>query len=312
MSARLSLSSTQRATAPVPTNLPRNFAGTSSEYGLLREVLLASPQHLTIVPCNKVSESALEEGRSSCGIRASAQHRGLLEALLASGVRVRTVKPVAGLPDLAFTRDTSLMTPWGLIGLRPGASHRRAEVDAILATAREAGLPLLGRVAEGRVEGGDVCLLRPGRLVIGISQRRTDEAGARSLAQFFERCGWTVTMTPVDPDLLHLDTHFCVVDHNLALGCIEKLQPEFLAMLDQLGIEVLPVSLEEVAALGCNVLALGGKRIVSAGSAPRVDDVLRGRGFEVEAVQLDEFTQCGGGVHCLTMPLRRNEPATED
>ena len=27
--------------------------------------------------------------------------------------------------------------------------------------------------------------------------------------------------------------------------------------------------------------------------------------FEVLTVPLGEFTQCGGGVHCLTMPLRR-------
>jgi N-dimethylarginine dimethylaminohydrolase len=112
----------------------------------------------------------------------------------------------------------------------------------------------------------------------------------------------------VDPDLLHLDTHFCMVDHRLALACTDKLQPDFLSFLGELGIELLPVKLEEVPTLGCNVLALGGKRIISAGSAPRVDDLLRQRGFEVDVVQLDEFTQCGGGVHCLTMPLSRNSP----
>src|SRR4028118_794477 len=115
-------------------------------------------------------------------------------------------------------------------------------------------------------------------------------------------------MTPVDPDLLHLDTHFCMLSDTLALACIEKLQPEFLALLDQLNVELVPVNVDEVATLGCNVLALGGKRIISTGSAPRVDDLLRQRGFAVKVVQLDEFTQCGGGVHCLTMPLSRNSP----
>lgn len=312
MSATFDMMSPKRTTAPATTVSSQKFTGTSSENGLLREVMLASPRHLTIVPCNKVSESALENGRSSCGVRASAQHRGLLEALLAAGVRVRTVKPVSGLPDLAFTRDTSLMTPWGLIGLRPGAAHRRDEVDAVIETVRSAGLPLLGRVEQGRVEGGDVCLLRPGHLVIGLSERRTDEAGARGLARFFERRGWSVTLTPVDPDLLHLDTHFCMVSHDLALACIEKLQPAFRAMLGQMGIDLLPITPEEVATLGCNVLSLGGKRIISAGSAPRVDAQLRDRNFEVETVALDEFTQCGGGVHCLTMPLRRSEPGCND
>lgn len=303
---RLPFASKARATGD--QQLRRDFTGTSSDYGLLREVLLASPQHLTIVPCNKVSESALQDGRSSCGVRASAQHQGLLEALTGAGVRVRTVRPVPGLPDLAFTRDTSLMTPWGLVGLRPGAVHRAGEVDVVLEAARSVGYPVLGRVTEGRIEGGDVCLLRPGHLVIGISQRRTDLTGAEALARIFKPRGWTVTITPVDPDLLHLDTHFCMVSDTLALACVDKLHPEFLALLDQLDIALLPVTADEVASLGCNVLALGGMRIISTGSAPRIDDLLREHGFDVETVALDEFTQCGGGVHCLTMPLRRNMP----
>lgn len=286
----------------------RPFEGTDSEYGVLREVLLASPRNLSIVPCNRVSEDALQNGQSSCTISASKQHRGLIEALASSAVRVRTVQPIAGLPDLAFTRDTSLMTPWGLLGLRPGISHRREEVDVVLETARSAQIPILGRVETGSVEGGDVCLLRPGHLVIGVSGERTDKAGATALGSFFLSRGWTVIHTPVDPDLLHLDTHFCVVERDLALACTDKLDPAFLHMLDSMGVQIVPVREDEIASLGCNILSLGRKRIISTGSAPRLDEALRGRGFEVITVELGEFTQCGGGVHCLTMPLRR-QPA---
>ncbi|WP_300974580.1 dimethylarginine dimethylaminohydrolase family protein [Sphingomonas sp. LHG3406-1] len=287
----------------------RRLEGPDSEYGLLKEVLLASPRHLSIVPCNRVSEDALEQGRSSCSASASRQHRALLETLLEAGVRVRTVQPAAGLPDLAFTRDTSLMTPWGLIGLRPGIAHRRREVDVVLDAACAGGIPILGRVTEGSVEGGDVCLLRPGHLVVGVSEERTTTQGARALGRFFEQRGWTVTLTPVDPDLLHLDTHFCVIDRDIALACVEKLDADFVRKLEQLGIRIVPVRAEEIASLGCNVLSLGNRRIISTGSAPRVDEEVRKLGFEVLTVGLGEFTQCGGGVHCLTMPLRRQPAA---
>lgn len=297
---------------PKPTKPSSSCAiadGPNSEYGLLREVLLASPRNLSIVPCNRVSEDALANGRTSCTISASKQHRALLEALIGAGVRVRTVQPVAGLPDLAFTRDTSLMTPWGLIGLRPGAEHRRGEVDVVLDMARAGGVPILGRVDRGTVEGGDVCLLRPGHLVIGVSEKRTTTEGAQALGRFFEKRGWTVTLTPIDPDLLHLDTHFCVIDHDVALACVEKLDPSFVAMIRGIGIGIVPVHEDEVASLGCNVLSLGRRRIISTGSAPRVDEAVRALGFEVLTVPLGEFTQCGGGVHCLTMPLRRQPSA---
>jgi len=286
-----------------------NLVGPNSEYGLLKEVLLASPRNLSIVPCNRVSEDALAEGRTSCTISASKQHRALIETLMLAGVRVRTVQPVADLPDLAFTRDTSLMTPWGLIGLRPGARHRRGEVDVVLETARAGGVPVLGRVRQGTVEGGDVCLLRPGHLVIGVSEKRTTTEGAQALSRFFEERGWQVTLTPIDPDLLHLDTHFCVIDRDVALACVEKLDPAFVAMIRELGITFVPVREDEVASLGCNVLSLGRRRIISTGSAPRVDAAVRALGFEVLTVPLGEFTQCGGGVHCLTMPLRRQPSA---
>lgn len=212
---------------------------------------------------------------------------------------------VAGFPDLVFTRDTSLMTPWGLVGLRPGAQHRRGEVDVVLKAAEAAGFPVLGRVAEGLVEGGDLCLLRPGHLVIGVSEERTTTTGARALGAFFEARGWKVTCTPIDPDLLHLDTHFCMVDQSTALACIEKLDGAFIRLVEELGIELIPVGMDEVASLACNILSLGRGQVVSTGSAPRVDEILRGRGYRVHPVALDEFTQCGGGVHCLTMPLRR-------
>lgn len=279
--------------------------GPDSEYGLLREVLLASPRNLRIVPCNRVSETALQNGQSACSVTASRQHRALVETLIAAGVRVRMVQPAAGLPDLAFTRDTSLMTPWGLIGLRPATEHRGGEVDVVLETARASGVPLLGRIEEGTVEGGDVCLLRPGHLVVGFSEERTTTDGAKALGRLFEERGWTVTLTPIDPDLLHLDTHFCMLDHDVALACVEKLEPGFVRMLGGLGIDIVPVREEEIASLGCNVLSLGHRRILSTGSAPRVDAAVRARGFEVLTVPLGEFTQCGGGVHCLTMPLRR-------
>jgi N-dimethylarginine dimethylaminohydrolase len=102
-----------------------------SEYGDLHEVLVASPQHLSLVPSNRVSEEALQSGAASCAIQAAAQHAGLVTALRAAGATVQIVATVKGLPDLSFTRDSSFMTPWGLLGLRPGAIHRQAEVHAV-------------------------------------------------------------------------------------------------------------------------------------------------------------------------------------
>jgi N-dimethylarginine dimethylaminohydrolase len=269
--------------------------------------MLASPRHLSLVPCNDVSLASIGKGEFTSPRRAEEQHQALSRTLNRLGVTVQEVPEVTGLPDLAFARDSSFMTPWGLVGTRPGAPHRRGEVDAVLAAASAFGIPVLGRIEIGRVEGGDVCLIRPGLVVIGISGERTDRQGAQALGALFVRAGWEVIHTAINPALLHLDTHFAMVDRDLALACVEELAAPFLKELARLRIELVPVTREEVASLGCNVLALGDRRILSSGGAPRVDQLLRLRGYEVQTVVLDEFTRCGGGVHCLTMPLRRED-----
>jgi len=288
-----------RAEAPALNN------AVDSEYGRLEKVLLAEPRHLALVPCNSVSIEAARAGRSPCLARAERQHAGLVAALRGEGVDVRLVPADTGLPDLAFTRDTSLMTPWGLLGLRPGAQHRSREVDVVLAAATAAGVPVLGRIAEGRIEGGDVAMLRPGLLLIGISDDRTDQAGAEALAAIFRGRGWEVITYRFDPHFLHLDTQFCLADRNLAMACTDVLDDDFLGRLVALGIDLMPVGYKEARRLGCNLLALGDRRVVTAGTCSRLDAQLAVRGYRAIALDLSEFTMCGGGVHCLTMPLRR-------
>ena len=62
-------------TAPCCSETSDDFlGGTASEYGVLEEVLVASPQHLSIVPCNSVSKEALWRGQLSCTVSAKGQH----------------------------------------------------------------------------------------------------------------------------------------------------------------------------------------------------------------------------------------------
>ncbi len=279
--------------------------GVDSEYGRLQSVLLADPGGLAIVPCNSVSNQAIREGRECRRPRAIRQHQALRAALADAGVEVQMVPADQGLPDLSFTRDSSLMTPWGLLGLRPGAAHRSREVDAVIQAARINGLPVLGRVMEGRVEGGDIAMIRPGLVAVGISGDRTDDIGADAVANLFRAHGWQVLPYRLDPHFLHLDTIFCMIDSDLAAACVDVLSDDFIGRLEGLGIELMAVSYKDARRLGCNLLSLGDKRVVTSGTSPRADQALVDREYRVIKVELDEFIQCGGGVHCLTMPLAR-------
>lgn len=279
--------------------------GADSEYGVLHEVMLSGPRHLELVPCNAVSRANLAAGLTCSPDLAVEQHDALARTLERLGVRCRYVRSRPGLPDLTFTRDSSMMTPWGLVLLRLAAEHRRAEAAEIRAAARAWGVPVLAEIEEGTVEGGDVCLLRPGLVAIGWSGERTTKAGAEALAAIFERRGWRALLTRFDPRFLHLDTLFTMVDRTRAVACVEALDDGFLATVADLDIGLVTASELEVDALGPNLLSLGRGRVLSAADNHRINGELERLGYHVEAVDIGQFTQCGGGVHCLTMPLAR-------
>lgn len=299
------------ATHPRPDPAPSFIAwndrwGVASETGRLTDVLLGAPAYLEMVPCNAVTRDSLVKGLIALPALAARQHRTLFAVLEQAGVRCHFVPPAPGLADLCFTRDAVLMTPWGLIELRPAEPHRRAEPGHVASAVAALGAPLLGGIKEGTIEGGDICLLREGVLLIGRSGDRTNEAGAKALGAIFASRGWEVIHTRFDPAFLHLDTLFTMVSDDCAVACRDALDEDFLARLGRLGVAVVPASMAEVASLGANLLSLGGGRLVTPADNGRLNHVLADRGFELLPVALDQFTRCGGGAHCLTMPLARN------
>lgn len=283
--------------------------GATSETGRLTDVLLSGPAYLAMVPCNEVTRKSLANGLSTSSSDAARQHRAFVAALEQAGVRCHFAPPSPGLADMSFTRDAAVASPWGLIELRAAAPHRQDEVQHTAALARRVGLPHFARIASGVIEGGDICLLREGVMVVGVSGDRTDEAGARALGALFEQRGWDVTGERFDPRFLHLDTIFTMVSAECAVAFEDALSGAFVARVRALGIEIVPATADEVCALGANLLSLGNDRIVSPANNRRLNAILERKGFNVIPVEIDQFTRCGGGVHCLTMPLRREEEA---
>lgn len=280
--------------------------GAASETGRLREVLLGAPHHLSMVPCNAVTCRSLDDGLSLDPLAVARQHRDLRDALERAGARCYVAPPDARLADLAFTRDALLMTPWGFVELRPAAEHRRPEPSHAAGTAKALGVPCWGRIEAGHVEGGDICLAREGLALIGLSGDRTDRTGAEAVAALFEAKGCKTILAPFDPAFLHLDTIFTMVSPNCAVACPDALSDHFLAQVRAEGIRIIPATLDEVARLGVNLLALGDGRVMAPADNDRLNTALAKNGFDVIAVDIGQFARCGGGIHCLTMPLARD------
>ncbi|HSG56032.1 MAG TPA: arginine deiminase family protein [Paracoccaceae bacterium] len=158
----------------------------------------------------------------------------------------------------------------------------------------------------GTLEGGDIHIIRPGLLLVGHSGERTNEAGARQFADWFEAEGWEVRLQAFPEHFLHMDVIFSMVAPTLALACVEVMDDDLIAWLRDRQIRLIPMSYKSAMRLSCNVLALGDGRVLSASHSEEVNTALRAEGLEVREVPLDLFTRGGGGVHCMTMPLRRD------
>lgn len=273
--------------------------GVASETALLTDVMVSPPPFIEIEPCRSASVASLARDIELCSERARRQHDALLRALRDEGVRCATIPVAEDMPDLSFARDSFLMTPWGLLDLQPGKG--RTHVRDHL---RGWGVPYLGSI-EGRIEGGDVCLLRPGTVAIGWSGERTDKQGALALARLFEARGWKAILTHYDSYFTHLDTLFALAGPDRALACVEALDPAFIGEIRALGIEIVPVTPAEVQRLAANILCLGQGSVLSSGDNSRINLELARLGHHVIAVNIDQFTQKGGGIRRLTMPLAR-------
>lgn len=276
----------------------------AGETDRLRRVLVCAPNHLDAVPCCSVTKESIRAGFTPDPLQAQRQHRALCDAFAAQGVVVDWLTPKPGLADACFTRDVAVTSPWGLVALNPSLDHRAAEVAQFACWARSRGEPVR-QIRAGRIEGGDICIARPGLLIVGISGSRTDEAGAGEFAAPFRAAGWDVLAYHFDEHFLHLDTIFSMLRPDLALACVDVLDDRFLNEIGQRGIRLIPVTYKEARRLGCNVVSIDGTTIVAGSDTPLVSAMMRNEGLTVIEVALGQLNACGGGVHCLTMPLLR-------
>ncbi|MBB4687078.1 arginine deiminase [Amycolatopsis jiangsuensis] len=246
------------------------------------------------------------------------------------------------LPNLLFTRDSSA---W--IGDRvaissltmPARRRETAVLDLVYAyhprfrhAARAYG------AHSAPIEGGDVMLLAPGVLAIGVGERTTP-AGAESLARsvFADDLAHTVVAVPIEQSraTMHLDTVCTMVDvdavvmYPLARDSLTAftLQPTgdggvkvagpapFLdAAAEAMGIErlrVIDTGLDPVTAEreqwddGNNTLALAPGVVVGYERNVETNERLTAAGIEVLPITGSELGSGRGGPRCMSCPVLR-------
>ncbi|SDJ43421.1 arginine deiminase [Actinokineospora alba] len=247
------------------------------------------------------------------------------------------------LPNLLFTRDSSV---W--IGNRvaiaslsmPARMRETALLDLIYAyhpRFRAAGRAYGAHSAP--VEGGDVLLLAPGVLAIGVGERTTP-AGAESLARsvFHDGLAHTVLAVPIAQDraTMHLDTVCTMVDRDAVVMYpavrdtlvaysmrpdeaggvhVEGPTPFLEAAATAMGIErlrVIDTGLDPVTAEreqwddGNNTLAVAPGVVVAYERNVETNSRLEDAGIEVLRISGSELGTGRGGPRCMSCPVSRD------
>jgi N-dimethylarginine dimethylaminohydrolase len=137
----------------------------------------------------------------------------LRQAYLDLGHDVRTIEPVAGLPDMVFAANGATVVGGKVLGVRFRYPQRAAEADAYMDWFRDSGYEEV-RTPEHINEGeGDI--LFTGRALLAGYGFRSDKAAAGELASVFGLP--VVNLRLVDPRFYHLDTAMCVLDSDTAM-----------------------------------------------------------------------------------------------
>jgi len=250
------------------------------------------------------------------------------------------------LPNLVFIKDSSFWIGDRIAVASLVSGRRRRETD--LATIvyryhpRFAGTKWLYWSDLEHLDGGDVLLLAPGVVAIGVGQR-TAPAGAERLARRLFETGLahTVLAVPISQHgpAGHLDTVCAVLDADtvimhpsvaytltartiwpLADGMrMSKPQPFLEAAAHAMGIQRLNVIDSGVDPIwgqpgqrddGGNVLAIGSRVAVSHERNSETNARLEAAGVRVIRVPSSELGSVRGGPRCMTCPISR-VPATQ-
>ena len=216
------------------------------------------------------------------------------------------------IPNLYFTRD-----PFSIIGQGVSlngmwsVTRRREPLFGQIVFKHHpvySGAPVWhepGHEASGCIEGGDILVLGPSTIGIGISER-TDAAGIDALA---ETLLWGSPASGVDRVLafsiprkrscMHLDTVFTQLD-------VDAFLVDSVRIYECGGGDPLAAAREQWND-GANTLAVSPGKVIVYQRNSVTNDLLYKSGFDLIEVPSSELSRGRGGPHCMSMAFERED-----
>jgi N-dimethylarginine dimethylaminohydrolase len=280
--------------------------GIDSEYGRLQDLLVGPIDNYHWTPGNAVAQRSERVGLKFDIDVVRKQYGEMIAAYEQAGVKVHILPAEDDLPYQVYARDSSVMTPSGAIIMQLEKAYRRGEYAAVLRFYLEQDIPIYDMVSAGNVEGGDFMVLKPGVAICGYSGERSIEPAVNQIKGWFEAEGWEFKSYAFDPHFLHLDVQMGMIAEDLAVVCVEAVEPELVEWLTAKGIRIIDISYGEAMDMGTNIVALGDERVLIPAAGESLIEKCRAEGLEVFDPDVSMIAAGGGSVHCMCQPLKRD------
>ncbi|WP_342641172.1 dimethylarginine dimethylaminohydrolase family protein [Rhodoligotrophos ferricapiens] len=293
--------------------------GCTNDVGRLRVVLMHRPgEEVNVVDTAKRLENGafgdVEAGwywRGNEGpdlATMQAQHDAYVAALRAEGVEVVFMdRAEPGRMKTVYTRDSVIGIGGGAIVTRMGPRIRRGEELSATRTLAQLGCPILRTISGNAImEGGSFAWIDSKTAVVGLSSR-VNEEGARQVEEVLRSQGVTLLRVQLTGYRLHIDGTFMMLAPDLALVNPSIVPYWFLQELKARRIHVIELHHTDNPWI-INSLAVAPARvIVPDGMSDYTLENMNRHGVELITVPFDKVCAGGGGLHCSTAPLIRDD-----
>lgn len=285
--------------------------GINNDYAPLHDVLLGRPEFYRWVEAGPMIGRTMANAHKT-GVKfdlqlAMAQHREMVSIFEENGVTCHFLRADESLHRNFFARDSSCMTPWGALICHMQLKVRRADYVTAIEFYQQNNIPIWQYATAGHFEGGDFVILEPGRVLIGYSGERSEQAGAEQVANMVRAEGWEVIVAPISREFIHMDGLVVPLAEKQLVACVDALEDWVVEQLRGWGFQLVDVAYREAKNLGVNLVALGNDKVLSMKGADELNAKMRALGFTVFDPDLSMFTLGGGGVHCLSQALCRDD-----
>jgi len=275
-----------------------------NSHGALRSVLLCKPDYYEICDFSEVASQHIKEGFVVSRKAAFEQHKEFVEVFQQLGIDIKWQVAQPGHPDQFATRDFGVNTAKGVLIGKFRYPDNAGDNELAVKDLQRLNVPMIGRVMQGSLEGGDCWYLDKNTMLIGTGNRTTMK-GIKEAKKILEPFDIKVIPIQFEKKWNHLDMIFSVIADRTVMLCPEALPDDFLEYLKKEKYEIINISGKAVFDGTINLLALGNEKVLSFRENKLGNEKLRAVGLEVYDPSLSQFLMGGSGPHCLSFELIR-------